>query len=75
MEYLFKLKDHNNTLHTSYVGETARNHETRVEERVDITKTSEPDRHIKSKPYFKPLRRRVVEAFYIATIKLEFFKK
>ena len=41
------------------VGETARNLETRVEEHADITKTSEPARHIKSNPYhiftFKPL--------------------
>ena len=63
-----------------YVRETARNLETRVEEHVDITKTLEPARHIKSNTNhiftFKPLRtvdsfihRRTVEAFYTAIIK------
>jgi len=64
MESIFKLKDKNThpshviykgkcTCGQTYVGETARNLEVRVNEHSDVNKQSEPAKHIKKHPNHK----------------------
>ena len=90
IESIFKLKDKN--IHPShviykgtcdcgqtYIGETARNLEVRVNEHSDVKGKSEPAKHIKKHPNHKFswgvlatahswMNRRIKEAFYIARI-------
>ena len=97
MESIFKLKD--KTTHPSqvffqgkctcgqtYIGETARNLEVRVNKHSGVNKRSEPTKHISKHPNHKFtwellttahswLKRRIKEAFYIARSRPELNKQ
>lgn len=97
MESIFKLKDkitHPShviyqgkcTCGQTYIGETARNLEVRVNEHSDVNKQSEPAKHIRKHPNHKFtwevlttahswLKRRIKEAFYIARFRPELNKQ
>jgi len=97
MESIFKLKDKNThpshvickgkcTCGQTYIGETARNLEVRVNEHSDVNKQSESTKHIRKHPNHKFswevlitahswLKRRIKEAFYIARFRPELNKQ
>ena len=98
IESIFKLQDKNT--HPShviykgericgqtYIGETGRNLEVRVNEHSDVNKQSEPAKHIRKHPNHTEftwevlttvhswLKRRITKAFYIALFRPELNKK
>ena len=97
IESVFKLKDKNThpshviykgecTCGQTYIGETARNLEVRVNEDSDVNKQSEPAKHIRKHPNNKFtwkvlttthswLKRRIKEALYIARFRPELNKQ